>query len=389
MRKKQTEAIHKSIKRSNFQETSLPIYLTSGFIYSNAEEAELVFDEKIDRYQYSRFDNPTVNQLEKKFALLEGAEHCKAFASGMAAVFASLMCQIKKGDRVVASRALFGSCYNIINDILPKYGIEVIFVDGKKIQQWQKAINKKTSCIFFESPSNPTLEIVDITAVSEIAHMNNAKVIVDNVLASSLLQKPLDFGADIVIYSTTKHIDGQGRTLGGLLLSTEKFYEEKLKFFYRNTGPAMDSFTAWTLLKSLETYHLRMEQHCKNASKVAFILNNHPKIQRNIFPGHIDHPQIELIQKQMSGPGNIISFYVKGGKNKTFKFLNNLSIIKISNNLGDIKSLIVHPASTTHKKITKKDKKALGINDNLVRLSVGLEDSDDIVNDLNSALKKI
>ena len=388
-KKKQTEFIHNGYKRSSIQETSLPLYLTSGYVYPSAEEAELVFDEKIHRYQYSRFDNPTVNQLEKKFALLEGAESCKAFSSGMSAVFASFMCQVKKGDRVVAARALFGSCYNIIKDILPKYGVEVIFVDGKSLKQWEKAINKKTKCIFFESPSNPTLEIVDIASVARIAHKYNAKVIVDNVLASSILQTPLHYGADITVYSTTKHIDGHGRTLGGLLLSTQKFYEEKLKFFYRNTGPTMDAFTAWILLKSLETYPLRMEQHCKNANRVAFFLEQHPKIQKIIFPGHANHPQRTLIQKQMSGPGNMISFYIKGGKNKTFKFLKNLSIIKISNNLGDTRSLIIHPATTTHKKITSKDKNLLGINDNLVRLSIGLEDNEDIVDDLNSALKKI
>ena len=389
MKKKITEFIHKETNRSVLQETSLPLYLTSGYVYNSAQEAEDVFNEKKDRYQYSRFDNPTVNQLEKKFAELEGAESCRAFSSGMSAVFASLMCQIKKGDRVVASRALFGSCYNIIKDILPKYGIEVVFIDGKNLKQWHKAINKKTSCIFFETPSNPTLEIVDIESVSEIAHRYNAKVIVDNVFASSILQKPLNHGADIVVYSTTKHIDGQGRTMGGLLLSSKKFYEEKLKFFYRNTGPTMDPFTAWILLKSLETYPLRMEQHCKNANKVAFFLEQHPKIQKIIFPGHANHPQRLLIQKQMSGPGNMISFYIKGGKNKTFKFLKNLSIIKISNNLGDTRSLIIHPATTTHKKITSKDKNFLGINDNLVRLSIGLEDNEDIVDDLNSALKKI
>ena len=389
MKKKITEFIHKETNKSIFEETSLPLYLTSGYVYKNAQEAENVFNEKIDRYQYSRFDNPTVNQLEKKFAELEGAESCRAFSSGMSAVFASLMCQVKKGDRVVSSRALFGSCYNIIKDILPKYGIEVVFIDGKNLKQWQKAINKKTSCVFFETPSNPTLEIVDIKSVSEIAHRYNAKVIVDNVFASSVLQRPLNYGADIVVYSTTKHIDGQGRTMGGLLLSSKNFYEEKLKFFYRNTGPTMDPFTAWILLKSLETYPLRVEELCKNASRIAFFLKDHPKIQKTIFPGLSDFSQKELVEKQMGGFGNMISFYIKGDKNKTFKFLNNLSIIKISNNLGDIKSLIVHPASTTHKKITKKDKKALGINDNLVRLSVGLEDSDDIVNDLNSALKKI
>ena len=389
MKKKQTDSIHSENKRSFFQETSLPLYLTSGYIYKNAQEAEQTFNEEIFRYQYSRFDNPTVNQLEKKFAAHEGAESCKAFSSGMSAVFTSLMCQIKKGDRVVAAKALFGSCYNIIKDILPQYGVEVIFVDGKDLKQWQKAINKRTTCVFFETPSNPTLEIVDIQEVVKIAHKYNAKVIVDNVIASSLLQNPINFGADIVIYSTTKHIDGHGRTLGGLLVSSKKFFEEKIKFFYRNTGPVMDAFTAWILLKSLETYPLRIEQHCKNASQVAFFLKDHPKISKAVFPGYADNPQKELIKKQMKGPGNIISFYIKGSKNKTFNFLNNLSMIKISNNLGDTRSLIIHPATTTHKKILKKDKKSLNINDGLVRLSVGLEDSEDIVEDLKIALNKI
>ena len=389
MKKKITEFIHKETNRSVLQETSLPMYLTSGYIYDTAQEAEDVFNEKKDRYQYSRFDNPTVNQLEKKFADLEGAESCKAFSSGMSAVFASIMCQAKKGDRVVSSRALFGSCYNIIKDILPKYGIEVVLIDGKNLKQWHKAINKKTSCVFFETPSNPTLEIVDIESVSEIAHRYNAKVIVDNVFASSVLQKPLNYGADIVVYSTTKHIDGQGRTMGGLLLSSEKFYEEKLKFFYRNTGPTMDPFTAWVLLKSLETYPLRIEQLCKNASKVAFFLKDHPKIQKTIFPGLSDFSQKKLVEKQMDGFGNIISFYIKGDKNKTFKFLNKLSTISISNNLGDVKSLIIHPATTTHLKIPKKDKNFLNINNNLVRLSVGLEDVEDIIEDINLALKKV
>jgi O-succinylhomoserine sulfhydrylase len=389
MKKKITEFIHKETNRSVLQETSLPLYLTSGYVYNSAQEAAEVFDEKKDRYQYSRFNNPTVNQLEKKFAELEGAESCRAFSSGMAAVFASLMCQIKKGDRVVASRALFGSCYNIIKDILPKYGIEVVFIDGKNLKQWENAINKKTSCIFFETPSNPTLEIVDIESVSEIAHRYNAKVIVDNVFASSVLQKPLNYGADIVVYSTTKHIDGQGRTMGGLLLSSKKFYEEKLKFFYRNTGPTMDTFTAWILLKSLETYPLRIEHLCKNASRVAFFLKDHPKIQKTIFPGLAEFPQKKLVKKQMDGFGNMISFYIKGNKNTTFKFLNNLSLIIISNNLGDVKSLIIHPASTTHLKILKKDKNFLNINNKLVRLSVGLENVEDIIKDIDLALKKV
>ena len=389
MKKKITEFIHKETNRTDLQETSLPLYLTSGYVYNSAQEAEDVFNEKKNRYQYSRFDNPTVNQLEKKFADLEGAESCRAFSSGMSAVFASLMCQIKKGDRVVSSRALFGSCYNIIKDILPKYGIEVVFVDGKNLKQWQKAINKKTSCIFFETPSNPTLEIVDIESVSEIAHRYNAKVIVDNVIASSVLQKPLNYGADIVVYSTTKHIDGQGRTMGGLLLSSKKFYEDKLKFFYRNTGPTIDPFTAWVLLKSLETYPLRIEHLCKNASRIAFFLKDHPKVQKTIFPGLSDFSQKKLVEKQMDGPGNMISFYIKGDKNTTFKFLNNLSTIRISNNLGDVKSLIIHPATTTHLKILNKDKNFLNINNKLVRLSVGLEDAEDIIKDLDSALKKV
>ena len=272
---------------------------------------------------------------------------------------------------------------------MPKYGIEVVFIDGKNLKQWHKAINKKTSCIFFETPSNPTLEIVDIESVSEIAHRYNAKVIVDNVFASSILQKPLNHGADIVVYSTTKHIDGQGRTMGGLLLSSKKFYEEKLKFFYRNTGPTMDPFTAWILLKSLETYPLRIEHLCKNASTIAFFLKDHPKIQKTIFPGLLGHSQKKLVEKQMDGFGNIISFYIKGNKNTTFKFLNKLSMISISNNLGDVKSLIIHPASTTHLKILKKDKNLLNINNNLVRLSVGLEDVEDIIKDIDSALKKV
>ena len=382
----QTRLVRGGTKRSSHGETSEAIFLTSGFVYDSAQEAEARFKGEADGFIYSRYGNPTIAMFEERMALLEGAEACFATASGMAAVFASLACQLRAGQRVVAARALFGSCHFIITQILPRWGIESVLVDGPNLAQWEAALKPGAAAVFFETPANPTLELIDIATVSRLAHKAGASVIVDNVFSTPVLQRPLPLGADIVVYSATKHIDGQGRTLGGAILSTRQFYTDHLMPFVRHTGPAMSPFNAWVLLKGLETLELRVERHCRNAEKVADFLAGHGAVERVLFPGHKSHPQYDLAKRQMAGPGPLVSFDIRGGKEAAFRFLNRLELIDISNNLGDAKSLITHPATTTHRAVGPEARAQMGIGDGLVRLSVGLEDADDLIEDLTRGL---
>ena len=387
-----TNLIRGGFKRTNFSETSEPLFLTSGFVYETAEEAEKSFKEEKNRFMYSRFGNPTVDIFEKRMAKLEGAESCWATSSGMSALFTILMSTLKKGDRVVSGRALFGSCHYILTEILPKFGIEVKLVDGTSIKQWELELKKKTKIVFFETPSNPCLEIVDIKKVSELAHKAGAKVVVDNVFATSILQKPLQLNADIVMYSATKHIDGQGRVLGGAILGNKKFCKEIVKPFIRNTGPSISPFNAWVLLKGLETLDLRVEKQTKNTKEIFQFLERNKHIRKIYYPFDKNSKQFELAKKQMIDAGTVISFELnskkKDDKKVSFKFLNNLRLIDISNNLGDSKTLITHPYTTTHHRLSESDKKKLKITKNLIRLSVGLEEVGDIINDIDLALKK-
>lgn len=383
----QTNLVRGGTKRSGHGETSEAIFLTSGFVYDSAEQAEARFKGENEGFIYSRYGNPTVAMFENRLALLEGAEACFATATGMAAVFASLMCQLRAGQRVVAARALFGSCHFIITQLLPRWGIETVLVDGPDLAAWKKALAPGAAAVFFETPSNPTLELIDIAAVSKLAHKAGAKVIVDNVFSTPMLQRPLALGADIVVYSATKHIDGQGRALGGAILSSKAFYTDNLMPFMRHTGPAMSPFNAWVMVKGLETLAVRVERHCANAKKVADFLAGHKAVAKVFFPGHKSHPQYKLARKQMSGPSNMVSFEIKGGKAGAFKFLNALEIVDISNNLGDAKSLITHPATTTHRAVGAEERARTGIGDGLVRLSVGLEDAGDLIADLTRGLK--
>ena len=383
----QTRLVRGGTRRSSHGETSEAIFLTSGFVYDSAQEAEARFKGEADGFIYSRYGNPTIAMFEERMALLEGAEACFATASGMAAVFASLVCQLGAGQRVVAARALFGSCHFIITQILPRWGIESVLVDGPNLAQWEAALKPGAAAVFFETPANPTLELIDIAAVSRLAHKAGASVIVDNVFSTPVLQRPLPLGADIVVYSATKHIDGQGRTLGGAILSTRQFYTDHLMPFVRHTGPAMSPFNAWVLLKGLETLELRVERHCRNAEKVADFLAGHRAVERVLFPGHKSHPQYDLAKRQMAGPGPLVSFDIRGGKEAAFLFLDRLEVIDISNNLGDAKSLVTHPATTTHRAVGPEARAQMGIGDGLVRLSVGLEDADDLIDDLARGLE--
>jgi len=383
----QTEMVRGGLARSGFDETSEALYLTSGYVYASAEEAEAAFKGDKDRYIYSRYANPTVSMFEERLRLLEGAEACRATASGMSAVFASLMAQLKAGDRVVAARALFGSCDYIIAELLPRYGIETQLIDGTDLAAWEAALAPGAQAVFLETPSNPTLEIIDIKAVSELAHAAGATVIVDNVFATPMLQRPIALGADVVVYSATKHIDGQGRTLGGAILCSEAFLKDHLQMFYRHTGPSMSPFNAWVMLKGLETLDLRVERHCANALAVARFLEGLKGVTRVLYPGLASHPQAALAKRQMKGGSTLVAFEVAGGKAGAFRLLNALGTIDISNNLGDAKSLITHPATTTHQRLSPEGRAELGIGDGLLRLSVGLEDPADLCEDLEQALR--
>jgi len=381
-----TQLVRGGLSRTPNHETSEALYLNSGYVYGSAEEAEESFDGTRERYVYSRFRNPTVTMFEEKLALIEGAEVCRATSSGMAAVHAALLSQVRAGDRVVASQALFGSCLWIISDLLPRYGVEVELVPGADLDAWKKALSKPTRSVFLETPANPGLDLIDIEAVSKLAHAAGATVVVDNVFATPLLQKPLALGADVVVYSATKHIDGQGRCLGGAILCSNQFLNDVVGPFLRHTGPCLSPFNAWVLLKGLETLELRVSRHVENAQKLAEFLEAHPGITAVRYPGLASHPQYELAQRQMTGGGAILALEVKGGKEGAYRLLNGLKLIDISNNLGDAKSLITHPWTTTHQSRSPEEKLKMGITEGLLRLSVGLEDVRDLIADLGAAL---
>ena len=381
----QTLAVRGGTRRSEFGETGEAIFATSGYVYEYAEQAEDAFQDRVDRFIYSRFSNPTVDMFQDRMALIEGADRGKATATGMAAVFASMACMVEAGDHVIGSRALFGSCLYILTEILPKYGVETTIVDGTDLNQWEDALKRPTKCVFVETPSNPGLDIIDIQAVSDLAHKAGAKVIVDNVFATPLLQKPMQLGADIVVYSATKHIDGQGRCLGGIVLGDEGYCENTLKPFLRHTGPSLSPFNAWVMLKGLETLDLRIKRHCENARVIADYLETRGDLAKVRYPGLKSHPQHDLAARQMSDFGNVVTFSHAGGKEAVFRFMNAMKLIDISNNLGDSKSLLTHPATTTHQRLTPEDRASLGLDDGMVRLSVGLEDPLDVRDDLEQA----
>ena len=383
-----TNLVRGGTNRSEFAETNEAIFITSGYVYESAEQAQRAFKNQEDRYIYSRFSNPTVGMFEERMRLLEGTKSCRATATGMAAVWASLAAQLKAGDRLVASKALFGSCHVVCSEFLPKFGVESVMVDGTNLNEWEDALNKPTDVVFMETPSNPQMDLIDIGAVCSLAHKVGAKVVVDNVFATPILQKPIEFGADIVVYSATKHIDGQGRAMGGAILTNDvEFADGNLLQFLRHTGPSLSPFNAWTLLKGLETLELRMAQHCSNARKVAELLSNHTELSKVIYPGLKTHPQHNLYKKQMSDAGSIVCFELEGGIKQAFKVMNAFKLIDISNNLGDAKSLVTHPASTTHQRLSQEERDAVGVTDGLVRISVGLEDIEDIMEDLDQALR--
>ncbi len=381
-----TKLVQGGLMRSQFNETSEAIFMTSGYVYGSAEEAEAAFANTKPRFVYSRFGNPTVQMFEQRMALLEGTEAARATATGMAAVFASLMSLVRAGDRVVSSDALFGSCQYILAEILPRFGVETVFVDGRDLAQWKKALSKKTAAVFVESPSNPGLRIVDVAAVAKLTHAAGAQLIVDNVFATPLLQRPLQLGADVIVYSATKHIDGQGRALGGVVLGTKRYVEEKLQPFLRHTGPALSPMNAWIMLKGLETLELRVARHCTNAARIADFLSRQKGPTNLLYPGLASHPQHELAMAQMSAGGSLVTFELAGGKKAAFRFLNALKLVAISNNLGDTKSLATHPATTTHQRLVPEVRAQQGITDGMVRLSVGLEDPVDLEADLTRAL---
>jgi O-succinylhomoserine sulfhydrylase len=382
-----TRMIHDGGERTPFGETSEALFLTSGFVYERAEDAEARFLEQDPGYQYTRVANPTVRGFERRMAILEGAEDAAATATGMAAVHAALMSQLRAGDRVVASRLLFGSCHWIVTELLPRYGIDVRLVDGADLDAWAEALAEPTTLVFFETPGNPTLELVDIAAVSALAHRAGAKVVVDNVFATPILQKPLQLGADMVVYSATKHIDGQGRCLGGVILTDGATRRDVLQPFLKNTGPSLAPFNAWVLSKGLETLELRLREHVRSAATVAAFLAAHPAVEDVLYPGAPSHPQHALAERQMAAGGNLIAFRVRGGRAEAFAVMNALGLVRLSNNLGDSRSLLTHPATTTHSRLPADERAALGIGDDLVRLSVGLEDVDDITADLDRALR--
>jgi O-succinylhomoserine sulfhydrylase len=381
-----TVAVRGGLARSGFGETGEALYLSSGFTYDSAEQAASAFSDETEHFLYSRFDNPTVAMFERRLAELEGAEACKATASGMAAMFASVACLVSAGDRVVASMAMFSSCYVVLTEILPKWGVETVLVEGNDEDAWAEALSQPTKAVFIESPSNPLMEIVDIRMVSDLAHKVGATVIVDNVMASPVLQNPIKLGADVVMYSATKHIDGQGRVLGGAVLGSHSYINDQLKPFIRHTGPSMSAFNAWVLLKSLETISMRVERMSSSALLIAEALEKHPNVASVKHPFLKSHKSYELAKKQMRGGGSMVAITFDATAEQTFKFMNALQVIDISNNLGDSKSLATHPATTTHKRLAPEVRAKAGITDGTVRLSVGLEHPDDLIKDLLQAL---
>ena len=383
----QTQLVHGGTQRSQFGETSEALFLTQGFVYDCAEQAEARFKNEDPGYQYSRFGNPTVTMFEERIRLLEGAQEARATATGMAAVNAALLSYLKAGDHIVSARALFGACRYIIETLCPRYGIASTLVDGRDLDAWQKAVRPNTKMFFFETPANPTLELIDIAAVSRLAKDAGALVVVDNVFATPMLQRPLEHGADVVVYSATKHIDGQGRCLGGAVLGSADYVNNHLQEYLRQTGPTMSPFNAWVMLKGLETMPVRVQAQTATATKVADYLIAHNGVTRVLYCGHSDHPQADIARRQMTGGGQIVTFEVAGGKAAAFRFQNALSLIKLSNNLGDAKSLVTHPATTTHYRIGPEARAELGISDGMLRLSVGLEAFEDLAADLETGLE--
>lgn len=385
----QTRMVHEGAIRSPFGETAEALYLTSGYVYDSAEQAEARFNEEEDGYIYSRFGNPTVRAFETRMMALEGAGDARATATGMAAVTACMMSQLEAGDHIVAARALFGSCRYVVETLMPRFGVACTLVDGRDLDAWKAALRPETKILFLETPSNPVLEIIDIQAVADIAHNHGAQLVVDNVFATPVLQKPLALGADITIYSATKHIDGQGRCLGGIILGREDYVQDQLAGFMRQTGPSLAPFNAWVMLKALETLELRVNAHCDNAETLTQMLSAHQQVERVYYPHDENHPQFELAQKQMTRGSNLIAFDLKGGKADAFTLANGLEIALISNNLGDAKTLITHPATTTHSKLSDAAKAELAIAGGTLRVSVGLEDGQDLLDDFEQALAKL
>src|SRR5437016_1842533 len=385
----ETQLVHAGTMRSQFGETSEALFLTQGYVYDSSLSAEKRFKNEEPGYQYSRFSNPTVAMFEQRMAALEGAQAARATATGMAAVTTALMGQVRAGDHIVASKALFGSCLYVVEEHLPRYGVASTLIDGTDVHAWRQAVRPNTKTFFLETPTNPALEVIDIAAVAEIAHGAGATLVVDNVFSTPLFQKPLALGADCVVYSATKHIDGQGRCLGGVILGSEKFIADNVHTLIRQTGPSISPFNAWVLLKGLETLAVRVQRQTDTAAAVAVALAEHPKISRLIYPGRPDHPQAQIVRRQMQGGSTLVAFEIKGGKAAAFRFQDALKLVRISNNLGDAKSLITHPATTTHQRLTPAQRAELGISDGLVRVSVGLEHPDDIVDDVLAGLEAV
>jgi len=385
----ETRLVHSGTLRSEFGETSEGLFLTQGYVYDTAEQCEARFKGQDPGYIYSRYSNPTISMFEQRMIELEGAEACRSTATGMAAVTTAVLAPLKAGDHVVASKALFGSCRYVVEDLLPRYGITSTLVNGLDLDAWKKAMRPNTRSCFLESPTNPTLDVLDIPAIADIVHQAGGRLIVDNVFATPIWQSPLQLGADVVVYSATKHIDGQGRCLGGVILASEAFIAEHIHNFMRQTGPSLSPFNAWVLLKGLETLALRVRAQTETAGKVADALATHPKVTRLIYPGRADHPQAALVKKQMRAGSTLVGFEVRGGKAAAFRCLNALRLARISNNLGDAKSLVTHPATTTHQRLTPEARAELGISDGFIRFSTGLEHADDLIEDLAQALEKM
>ena len=384
----ETRLVHAGTLRSQFAETSEALFLTQGFVYDSAEQCEARFKGEDSGFLYSRFSNPNVTMFERRMIELEGAQAARATATGMAAVTTVVLAPLRAGDHVVAAKAMFGSCRYVVEDLLPRYGISSTLVDGLDLDQWKRAMRPNTKSCFLESPTNPTLEVLDIGAIAQIAHAAGARLIVDNVFATPIWQSPLELGADVVVYSATKHIDGQGRCLGGIILASEAFIAEHIHTFLRQTGPSMSPFNAWILLKGLETLAIRVRAQTETAAAIADALAQHPKISRLIYPGRADHPQAALAKKQMRAGSTLVGFEIKGGKPAAFRALNALKLARISNNLGDAKSLVTHPSTTTHQRLTPEARAELGISEGFVRFSAGLEHRDDLIEDLQRALEK-
>ena len=385
----ETRLVHGGTLRSQFGETSEGLFLTQGYVYDSAEQCEARFKGQDPGFIYSRYSNPTIAMFERRMIELEGAEAARSTATGMAAVTTAILAPLKAGDHVVASKALFGSCLYVVQDLLPRYGIETTLVDGLDLDQWQRALRPNTKTFFLESPTNPTLDVLDIGAIARIAHSGGARLIVDNVFATPIWQSPLSLGADVVVYSATKHIDGQGRCLGGIILSSEAFIAEHIHNFMRQTGPSLSPFNAWVLLKGLETLGVRVRAQPENAAKIAEALASHPKVTRLVYPGRADHPQAATVKKQMGAGSTLVGFEVKDGKAGAFRCLNALKISRISNNLGDAKSLVTHPATTTHQRLAPEARAELGISEGFIRFSAGLEHPDDLIEDFQRALEQV